>query len=214
MDTKNACFSDLYTQVDDLVKKLYQLFVMVQSQNLKIKTFEDTMVQLDDVFTNSANGENEMANLEVAAEIRKMQQVQLDNIFELQNELSHLKAVKDVPQDLAQLLRRAVSNIKPNKLTCIDGDSEPPSRQANHNDGPPQRQGSNRRGGARSKSRSKKPPTQDNKRIDKTAKALGIEINSTLDRISELDAQNELLMLENQKLKEEMVEMQGKQKET
>lgn len=29
MDTKNACFSDLYTQVDDLVKKLYQLFVMV-----------------------------------------------------------------------------------------------------------------------------------------------------------------------------------------
>jgi len=35
------------------------------------------------------------------------------------------------------------------------------------------------------------------KRIDKTAKALGIEINSTLDRISELDAQNELLMLEN-----------------
>lgn len=36
--------------------------------------------------------------------------------------------------------------------------------------------------------------------------ALGIEINSTLDRISELDAQNELLMLENQKLKGEMVE--------
>ena len=28
-DTKNACFSDLYTQVDDLVKKLYQLFVCV-----------------------------------------------------------------------------------------------------------------------------------------------------------------------------------------
>lgn len=72
-DTKNACFSDLYTQVDDLVKKLYQLFVSFQAQNLKIKTFEETMVQLDDVFTNSANGENEMANLEVAAEIRKMQ---------------------------------------------------------------------------------------------------------------------------------------------
>lgn len=31
MDTKNACFQDLYTQVDDLVKKLYQLFVMCQS---------------------------------------------------------------------------------------------------------------------------------------------------------------------------------------
>ena len=75
MDTKNACFQDLYTQVDDLVKKLYQLFVMCQSQNLKIKTFEDTMVQLDEVFTNSASGENEAANLEVAAEIRKMQQI-------------------------------------------------------------------------------------------------------------------------------------------
>ena len=44
LDTKNACFSDLYVQVDELVKKLYQLFVTVQSQNLKIKTFEETMV--------------------------------------------------------------------------------------------------------------------------------------------------------------------------
>jgi len=59
------------------------------------------MVQLDDVFTNSASGENEAANLEVAVEIRKMQQIQLDQIFELQNEISHLRAVKDVPQDLA-----------------------------------------------------------------------------------------------------------------
>ena len=58
--------------MDDLVKKLYNLYVMNQSQNMKIKTFEETMVQLDDVFTNSANGENETANLEVAAEIRKM----------------------------------------------------------------------------------------------------------------------------------------------
>ena len=44
LDTKNACFSDLYTQVDDLVKKLYSLYVMTQSQNMKIKTFEETMV--------------------------------------------------------------------------------------------------------------------------------------------------------------------------
>jgi len=40
---------------------------------LKVKTFEETMVQIDEVFTNSANGENEIANLEVASEIRKMQ---------------------------------------------------------------------------------------------------------------------------------------------
>ena len=51
------------------------------------------------------------------------------------------------------------------------------------------------------------------KRIDKTAKALGIEINSTLDRISELDAQNELLMLENQKMKDEVLQMQDDKKQ-
>ena len=75
---------------------------------------------------------------------------------------------------------------------------EPPaSRTSNHHEAhaaqPSVRQNSNRRGngGARSKSRSKKPPN-DIKRIDKTAKALGIEINSTLDRISELDAQGKL----------------------
>ena len=167
------------------------------------------MVQLDDVFTNSANGENETANIEVAVEIRKMQQIQLDQIFDLQNEISHLKAVKDMPTDLSQLLRRACANINKAKLSCIEGDDQTTPRVNNHE---PQRQGSNRRGNARSKSRSKKPPS-DNRRIDKTAKALGIEINSTLDRISELDAQNELLMLENQKLKDEMLEMQGQKKE-
>ena len=132
MDTKNACFSDLYSQVDDLVKKLYFLFVSVQSQNLKIKTFEETMVQLDDVFTNSAQGENEAANLDVAAEIRKMSQIQLDQIFDLQNEVSHLKAVKDVPQDLAQLLRRAVANISKAKLSCLDGDVDLNGRVGGH----------------------------------------------------------------------------------
>ena len=100
----------------------------------------------------------------------------------------------------------------------MDNETEPPaSRASNHNDGyqnqPSVRQNSNRRsGGRRSKSRSKKPPN-DMKRIDTTAKALGIEINSTLDRISELDAQNELLMLENQKLKDEIIQMQDDKKQ-
>ena len=80
------------------------------------------MVQLDDVFTNSANGENEVANLDVAAEIRKMQQIQLDQIFDIQNELSHLKACKDVSLDLAQMLRRAASNVNKAKMTCIDNE--------------------------------------------------------------------------------------------
>ena len=55
LDTKNACFTDLHSQVEDLVKKLYSLFVKVQSQSMKLKTFEETMISLDEVFTNSAN---------------------------------------------------------------------------------------------------------------------------------------------------------------
>ena len=114
---------------------------------------------------------------------------------------------------MAKILRRAVSNLNKAKLTCID---EEPESRTNHHQAGPLTNGraastTNKRTDRRSKSRSKKPPS-DNKRIDKTAKHLGIEINSTLDRISELDAQNELLMLENQKLRDEIVEMQGKQK--
>ena len=82
------------------------------------------MVQLDDVFTNSASGENEVANLDVAAEIRKMQQIQLDQIFDIQNELSHLKALKDVPQDLAQLLRRAASSVNKAKMACMENEQQ------------------------------------------------------------------------------------------
>ena len=70
------------------------------------------MVQLDEVFTNSATGENEQANREVAAEIRKMQQVQMDQIFEMQNEMAHLKALKDIPFELVKILRRANSKAK------------------------------------------------------------------------------------------------------
>ena len=92
------------------------------------------MVQLDDVFTNSASGENEVANLDVAAEIRKMQQIQLDQIFDIQNELSHLKACKDVSLDLAQMLRRAASNVNKAKMTCIDNE-QPETRQNIHKDG-------------------------------------------------------------------------------
>ena len=86
---------------------------------MKIKTFEETMVQLDDVFTNTANGENEQANLEVAEEIRKMQSIQMDQIFELQKDISNFKALKEVPHELAKILRRAFSNMQRNKLLCV-----------------------------------------------------------------------------------------------
>lgn len=45
---------------------------------------------------------------------------------------------------------------------------------------------------------------------------LGGDINGTLDRLQELSAQNELLVLENQKLKDDLLDLQktDKQKET
>ena len=42
---------------------------------------------------------------------------------------------------------------------------------------------------------------------------MGIEINSALDRMQELEAQNELLVLEHEKHKEEMTNMQKNVKE-
>ena len=77
-------------------------------------------MQLDEVFTNSANGDNEQANLEVAAEIRKMQQIQMDQIFELQNEIGHMKALKDIPFELIKILRKQSSKARSSLADCED----------------------------------------------------------------------------------------------
>jgi hypothetical protein len=49
--------------VDELVVRLYHTFVHAQAQAQKLKTFEETMVQLDEVFTRSAQDGNEQANV-------------------------------------------------------------------------------------------------------------------------------------------------------
>ena len=203
LDTKNACFSDLYATVDGLVKKLYNLFVSVQSQTSKLKTFEETMVQLDDVFTNSASGENEQANREVAGEIRKMQQVQMDQIFEMQNEIAHLKSLKDIPFELIKILRRANSKDRMGMGSMAELDKVDEERTAMQVSG-------SRKSMHRSRSRKQtKPPSDKN---SKAAKHLGMEINSALDRMQELEAQNELLILENQKTKDEIADQESKVK--
>ena len=66
VDSKNAYFQDLYSIVDEIVKKAYLLFLQVQTQTQKIKTFEETMVQLDEVFTGSASGDADNGNFTVA----------------------------------------------------------------------------------------------------------------------------------------------------
>jgi hypothetical protein len=68
----------------------------VQSQSQKIKTFEDTMVQLDEVFTTSAS-DSESGNMVVAQELKRLQEVQLNKVFELQSDIAILKSLKDMP---------------------------------------------------------------------------------------------------------------------
>lgn len=51
--------------VDELISKLYWVFLQVQSQNSKLQTYEETMMQLDEVFTKSSTG-SEAANQMVA----------------------------------------------------------------------------------------------------------------------------------------------------
>ena len=47
---------------------------------MKIQTFEETLQQLDQVFTDSAVPESSR-NIDIAAEIRKIQQGQLKEMF-------------------------------------------------------------------------------------------------------------------------------------
>lgn len=83
--------TDFCRLVDELVVKLFNLFVEVQSQGSKIKTFEETMAQLDQVFTNTATMSPGQStnNQKIAGEIRKLRENQLEQIFTLQSELSH-----------------------------------------------------------------------------------------------------------------------------
>ena len=155
------------------------------------------MMQLDEVFTNSANGDNEQANLEVAAEIRKMQQIQMDQIFELQNEIGHMKALKDIPFELIKILRKQSSKARSSLADCED-DGRTLLQSNNTN---------SRKSVHRSKSRKPNRQASGNEKRDKASKHLGIEINSALDRMQELEAQNELLALEHQKHKDEMTNM-------
>lgn len=69
------------------------------------------MVQLDDVFTRSAKVGNEHANYTVANEIRTMSQVQLEKMFEIQQELALLQNLKDLPQELTKLVKRGMTKL-------------------------------------------------------------------------------------------------------
>ena len=148
------------------------------------------------MFTNSAAGESDQANLEVAEELRKLQEIQLNKVYELQGEVAFLKSLKDLPNELQKVLRRSVQNRKNRMISVIDGTAEEMTQLADKDE---QR--------ARKRNRSKVRRQRD-KSTEKQAKHNlpdFADINGTLDRMQELDAQNELLLLESQKHKDEII---------
>ena len=49
-----------------------------------------------------------------------MQQIQMDQIFELQNEIGHMKALKDIPFELIKILRKQSSKARSSLADCED----------------------------------------------------------------------------------------------
>ena len=184
MDMKNACFQDLSGQVDSLVRKLYELYVTVKVQGSALKTFEETMIQLDTVFTDK---NDEVGNIEVACELRKMQENQLVKIFDLQSELNHLKALKDMPIDLAQILQKAMPkdptsvNTQNVTMSAIENESKPVSKNNRTRSKP-------KKPNQRTKSHGSAP--NKHKIVNRNASMSGefFDINNTLDKIAELEA--------------------------
>ena len=122
----------------------------------------------------------------------------MDQIFELQNEIGHMKALKDIPFELIKVLRKQSSKAR-SSLAEFEDDGRTLMNSNSHS----------RKSMHRSKSRkTNKNASGNNERKEKASKHLGLEINSALDRMQELEAQNELLALEHQKHKDEMTKMQ------
>merc|ERR1712151_534660 len=107
----------------------------------------------------------------------------------MQNEIAHLKSLKDIPFELVKILRRANSKTKMSMGSMAELETAEDNRTALHTC-------TSKSSMKRSRSRkNNKPPSTD--KSSKAAKHLGLEINSALDRMQELEAQNELLVLEN-----------------
>ena len=91
----------------------------------------------------------------------------MDQIFELQNEIGHMKALKDIPFELIKILRKQSSKARSSLADCEDDgrtlmNSNSNSRKSMH----------------RSKSRkANKVASGNDERKEKGSKHLGLEIN-------------------------------------
>ena len=92
-------------------------------------------------------------------------------VFDLQNEISIVKAVKDMPHDLIKAIQRGYARGKKTLLTCFELNKDP----AFHEETVSRR--------ARSK-----PRSSEKHRRRKDDKGLGLEnIGYTLDKLQEID---------------------------
>lgn len=91
-------------------------------------------------------------------------------MFDLQGEVAILKSLREMPMELQKLIRRSIQTKKGKVFQLTEEDE-------------PQR-----------KNRNKSKPGM-NRRRDRSADKL-TDINGALDRMQELEAQNELILLE------------------
>lgn len=121
------------------------------------------MVQLDEVFTSSASDQAENGNFTVAQELKKLQEIQLNKVFDLQGDVALLRSLRDMPLELQKILKRSIQTKKGKIFQCAEVEDE---------------------------AQSKKRVRSKNRRRDKSSEKLRdyADINGALDRMQELEA--------------------------
>jgi len=108
-------------------------------------------------------------------------------VYDLQGEVAVLKSLKDMPLQLQKIIMRSIQTKKGKIFECVDANEEPVKK--------------------RNKSKVRVKRDKSSEKMKDYA-----DINGALDRMQELEAQNELIMLEQQKYKDEILEYQATQK--
>ena len=95
-------FNDLVIQTKNIIATAFKLYNKVQSQTQHIETYNQTMQELDEVFTRSNNQQ-------VARELSLMQETIQQRIVKLQSEYHLIKSTCELSQDLLNVIRQGFS---------------------------------------------------------------------------------------------------------
>ena len=108
IELKNRCFKDLYNLIEDCTFKFYDLYVSYNSTTAKNEKLESTFQQLEQVFSGSGiDQDKESGDMSVLEELKRISNNNLQDIFELQKEIAHFKALENVPIQLVKLLKKS-----------------------------------------------------------------------------------------------------------